>query len=287
MSITLREGDGFRHTTPQYLPEIERLQNALERAGHPVPRDGRFGTQTQVAVRGFQQLSGLPVDGVVGPQTWRALDRFLPETERSGAGHGVLGLEAFRGDLEWLQAREGHVGRPYWPGGIAGVHLDPGVDLRFATLDEVRSWYGAGLSLEQEGAVARAIGRRGRDAQDRLERDPVLRSVEGAPEAAFAVLAERVVGVWGALAASLPELDAVETPSSVHTALLSLAWHQGGANPPEGFAVAVARRDWLGLADQLEALQSDHVLPGVRARRRLEAELIRDQLDFAVPTERA
>ena len=286
MSITLRQGDGFRHTTPQYLPVIERLQSALERAGHPVPPDGRFGARTEVAVRAFQQLSGLVVDGVVGPETWRSLDRFLPEAARLAAGHGVPGLETFRGDLAWLQAREGHIGRPYWPGGIAGVHLDPGVDLRFATLDGVRARFGACLSLDQESAVARALGRRGHAARDQLQGDPVLRSIQVERGLALDVLAHLVVDCWAALVASLPGLEAVETPSSVHTALLSLAWHQGGGSLPEGFGVAAAQRDWLALADQLGALQADHVLPGVRARRRLEADLIRDELDFAVPTDR-
>jgi len=43
---------------------VARVQRALG-----VPADGRFGRQTQGAVRAFQRTHGLPADGVVGPQT--------------------------------------------------------------------------------------------------------------------------------------------------------------------------------------------------------------------------
>ena len=39
----------------------------------PVAVDGIFGPRTQEAVRAFQHFSGLPEDGIVGPQTWNAL----------------------------------------------------------------------------------------------------------------------------------------------------------------------------------------------------------------------
>ena len=35
--------------------------------------DGDFGNKTDAAVRGFQNQSGIDVDGIVGPNTWRAL----------------------------------------------------------------------------------------------------------------------------------------------------------------------------------------------------------------------
>jgi len=45
-------------------PAVARVQRALG-----VPADGRFGPQTQGAVRAFQRTHGLPADGVVGPRT--------------------------------------------------------------------------------------------------------------------------------------------------------------------------------------------------------------------------
>lgn len=44
----------------------------------PLAVDGIFGTRTAAVVRAFQQAQGLPVDGIVGPQTWRSLLAVAP-----------------------------------------------------------------------------------------------------------------------------------------------------------------------------------------------------------------
>lgn len=55
--------------------EVSAIQRALRRAGHPITVDGHFGKETEVAVARFQRAHGLYPDGVVGPKTWRALNR--------------------------------------------------------------------------------------------------------------------------------------------------------------------------------------------------------------------
>ena len=55
---------------------VTTMQSALERHGVKLPKygvDGIFGSETQSAVRDFQTKRGLTVDGVCGPQTWKAL----------------------------------------------------------------------------------------------------------------------------------------------------------------------------------------------------------------------
>lgn len=49
------------------------VQRLLRTHALTVPVDGRFGPQTQQAVRRYQKSRGLPVTGVVANRTWEAL----------------------------------------------------------------------------------------------------------------------------------------------------------------------------------------------------------------------
>jgi peptidoglycan hydrolase-like protein with peptidoglycan-binding domain len=54
---------------------VKDLQEALKAlALAPGPIDGVFGKQTEDAVKAFQKLKELEVDGVVGPITWLNID---------------------------------------------------------------------------------------------------------------------------------------------------------------------------------------------------------------------
>jgi len=55
---------------------VRDLQKRLEAMGYALPRwgvDGDFGQETERAVRLFQQVNSLEVDGIVGPKTWAKL----------------------------------------------------------------------------------------------------------------------------------------------------------------------------------------------------------------------
>lgn len=63
--------------------DVTELQERLNVHGVVCDVDGVFGPATDTAVREFQELKGLTVDGLVGPKTWEALreDPLDPEPE--------------------------------------------------------------------------------------------------------------------------------------------------------------------------------------------------------------
>ncbi len=59
------------------LPVVD-IQKALKKAGlEPGPIDGVMGAKTKKAVRDFQKINNLAVDGIVGVKTWTLLKVFL------------------------------------------------------------------------------------------------------------------------------------------------------------------------------------------------------------------
>jgi len=76
-------------TYMQWLDTIRRpsngnsvtvLQALLRSLGYSIQVDGAFGKQTEDAVRWFQGLRGLTIDGICGPKTWNALGSTGPLT---------------------------------------------------------------------------------------------------------------------------------------------------------------------------------------------------------------
>jgi len=57
---------------------VKELQQELQKLGYDVGKsgaDGKFGANTEKAVKAFQKDHGLTVDGVVGAKTWAALEQ--------------------------------------------------------------------------------------------------------------------------------------------------------------------------------------------------------------------
>lgn len=68
-------------------PEVRQLQDHLRRAGFLTPESGTFDDLTRKTVMTFQEANGLEADGIVGPQTWAALEAVpaLPIGRRKAA----------------------------------------------------------------------------------------------------------------------------------------------------------------------------------------------------------
>ena len=63
---------------------VKEAQKKLILAGYDLGSsgaDGKFGAKTTAAVKAFQRSKGLKVDGIVGRDTWAALDAISTETQ--------------------------------------------------------------------------------------------------------------------------------------------------------------------------------------------------------------
>lgn len=77
---TLRKGDSG--------PDVIYLQTLLCDVGENLTADGKFGSKTEQAVKDFQRLYRLTVDGVVGPKTWATLETATGHDEAPPAEDG-------------------------------------------------------------------------------------------------------------------------------------------------------------------------------------------------------
>ncbi|MBI2735416.1 MAG: peptidoglycan-binding protein [Rhodospirillales bacterium] len=93
-------------------PDVRDLQQALKALGHdPGSIDGVFGARTTSAVKAFQQVREIAVDGIVGRVTWINID----EADQS---EPVLRLGASGLPVRRLQSRMAAVG--FDTGGVDG-----------------------------------------------------------------------------------------------------------------------------------------------------------------------
>ena len=61
--------------------DVKILQQSLKDLGYEIAVDGHFGPITENTVKEFQKYHNLLVDGIVGPQTWEAIEEALASKE--------------------------------------------------------------------------------------------------------------------------------------------------------------------------------------------------------------
>ena len=64
--------------------EVTELQKLLNQNGYSLDVDGDFGEKTQAAVKDYQQKNNLSVDGIVGTNTWGALNGTYKPNNNTG-----------------------------------------------------------------------------------------------------------------------------------------------------------------------------------------------------------
>ncbi len=100
---------------------VRELQEQLKELNYDVASvDGIFGSQTKAAVLAFQRDNRLVVDGIVGPETFSAMEspkKSPPETKQ--VKHGIVANVA-----SLIQSAKSHIGTPYVWGGTAPSGFD-------------------------------------------------------------------------------------------------------------------------------------------------------------------
>jgi GH24 family phage-related lysozyme (muramidase) len=285
IKAVLRHNDGLSSGRPWLRSVVKKIQLGLTEAGFPLEADGRFGRMTLNAIKTFQSSVGLEESGVFDPGSWAKLAPHLEAATEEIEARVREMLEKFRGDLDWVHERESHAGHPYWPGGVSGVTLDPGVDLGHASPDTIEELYAPLLTQAQMKALGLVYGIKGEDANAALRTLPVIADIRISREQAAELMPHAAKPYWIGISRRFKALVRQDTPPAVQTALLSLAYNRGVFNRYlEPLGELLAAKSWDEAADRIASMQQRHRLPGIRIRRRQEAMLIRDELDFHAST---
>jgi GH24 family phage-related lysozyme (muramidase) len=276
----------------------------LTKAGYKVKRDGFYGPATEAIIKKLQQKYSLEITGDVDNNTWNAIEIEAfsrsqnqdisdiareTETKRDTSTESVVpdkhtneikfGFADFKGQLEWIHNQEGHAGKPYWPGGRSGITLDPGFDLGYQDIDITYEYYKDILNAEQLKAIGPIIGLKGREAKNQLNQSATLLSIRISKSQASKVFPLIALPYWKAICKRMVGLNDPETPGSVQTALLSLAFNRGYKNADlEVLKSPIKQGGWSQCAHLISGMQQDHKLEGIKKRRQREGKLILDNL---------
>ncbi len=176
----LRQNDGLASGRIWLGSVVKNVQLGLIQAGHPMTADGKCGPGTANAVKAFQRNHGVAETARVDRSTWSALEDDLEAATGAEAARVAQILDRFKGELDWVHEKEGHRGKPYWPGGESGVTLDPGVDLGHASPGLIEQLFGSIVDSSRMEALRGVFGIQGESARAALNASPVIQGFASA-----------------------------------------------------------------------------------------------------------
>jgi hypothetical protein len=277
----LRKGDGISRERLFLTSVVKNLQTGLQAAGHGISPDGQFGSNTENVIKAFQAAEHLEANAIVNKTTWTPLSPLLQSTVGVNQTKVREHLRNFDGDLGWVHEREGHRGTAYWPGGASGVTLDPGVDLGQLRWNAIQPFYEKLLTEEQQIAIQSVIGIKGDAAKQALDANPILRAIRINLNDADRIMPLASQNYWNGIVGRFPVLVTADALPSVQTVLLSLSYNRGVHNPDlEQLRGPLDDRNWGEVASRIGTMQQNHELEGIRVRRRMEADLVRAEVDY-------
>ena len=235
----------------------------------------------------LQKALGLTADGLLGPETLTALEaRILPKRELAA---GPFSLEVSRSGLDLLVGfevsskayYEKFLRRPVWPGGESGVTIGIGYDIGVTGRKQIEAdWRGwlADTAVDRlltaqgiTGATARQLARALSDVDVPLDVAQAVFYRSTAP-----LFAQRTLDTYAGV-------DAL--PADAQAMVLSLIYNRGmslGGSRRRHMAalkplIAGGSRNLELIAEQFDLMTELWPdLPGLRKRRRKEAQVIRD-----------
>lgn len=170
----LRYGDGIRF--PEQREQVKQLQRILKELGFlgkNTSIDGKFGIQTEEAVKEFQESQKLLVDGVVGNNTWISLDLALARAKKPPVlkkGDGIVS-PAKREEVKVLQLLLRKVGVLPKDAPIDGL-FGEGTEAAVKEFQETQN-------LTADGVVGEKTWEALEDPKLPVQRFPVLRKGDG------------------------------------------------------------------------------------------------------------